>query len=288
MIIIDNIKYSLKKDINLVNDQIPLTWWAVAPNFGDLLAPYLIEKLTSIPVKHVDLKPGNRRKPILSKRHNSEKSYFSIGSIVSRTNSNSIVWGAGTFGTEGESDLKNNATYLAVRGPLTRNLLRIHGSNCPEIYGDPALLIPKVFNPSIKKTHKVGIILRWPELDWNKTNVDPNIKKIILGTGNIEGTITEILSCEKILSSSLHGIILADAYNIPSAWLRSNTPKGLEHKFYDYFLSVNKMQQPQEINFSTKELTLTEVETNIYFDDKKIEFNAKKLLDACPFIEETT
>jgi len=106
-----------------------------------------------------------------------------------------------------------------------------------------------------------------------------------MSTNEIEETLTGILSCEKILSSSLHGIILADAYGISSAWLRSSTPKGLEFKFYDYFLSVNKVQKPQSFDFSHKKVFFKDLENQLNFDNRKIEFDMDKLLDVCPFIQ---
>jgi pyruvyltransferase len=269
-----------------VDNTIPLTWWNVTPNFGDLLSPYLIKKITSKQVKLVALRPGFKLGFISRNLRKKEFSYFAIGSIISRVNKNSIVWGSGAFGTEGKQSLNKSAKYLAVRGPLTRNLLRIHGvPNVPEIYGDPALLMPKFFNPKVEKKFKLGIILRWSEKDWNAAEFDPEIKKIYLGTEDVEGTLIDILSCEKILSSSLHGIVLADAYGIPSAWLKSDTPKGLEFKFYDYFISVNKIQKPQSYNFSDSKISLNEIMNQINFDDRPIKFDSKALLDACPFIE---
>ncbi len=89
---------------------------------------------------------------------------------------------------------------------------------------------------------------------------------------------------ENIVSSSLHGIILADAYGIPSAWLSSETPKGLEFKFYDYFLSVSKLQKPQMIDFSGK-LTSADITRQLVFNESKIDFNEVELIQACPFIE---
>lgn len=275
--------YKLAPDLVLIDGAIPLTWWTVTKNFGDLLSPYLIEKLTGKPVKLVQLgSPIHRR--IFSLRK-SQFSYLAIGSIIGRAKAKSVVWGSGAFGTETEKHLSKLAKYLAVRGPLTRNLLRIYGIQCPEVYGDPGLLIPTVFNPVVEKKYKVGVILRWSEQDWNNVESEGDIKKIYLGTDDIEGTLTDILSCEKIVSSSLHGIILADAYGIPSAWLSSTTPKGLEFKFYDYFISVNKVQKPQSFNFSVAKITLNDLESQLHFDDRLIEFDKEKLLDACPFIQ---
>ena len=265
----------------ILNDEaIPLTWWDVTPNFGDMLSPYLVQKLTSKPVKLVSIPPN--KSSISFKKY--PASYLCIGSIISRARDVSTVWGSGAFGTEVKKHFSRNAKYCAVRGPLTRNLLRIYGIDCPPVYGDPALLIPKVFNPSVQKKYKVGMILRWSEQAWNEVETTEDVKKIYLGTDNIEDTLTEIMSCEAIVSSSLHGIIIADAYGIPSAWLSSTTPKGLEFKFYDYFISVNKLQSPQSFDFSVKKISLDAVYSQLKFNSTPIEFDDKRLMDACPFL----
>lgn len=62
---------------------------------------------------------------------------------------------------------------------------------------------------------------------------------IDLNTYQIESTIDDICKCDYILSTSLHGIIVAHAYNIPCIWIK----KGYIHtdgiKFNDYFSSVD-------------------------------------------------
>jgi len=282
MLLFDRSLYRPSDDVVLQGNAIPLTWWNVTPNFGDLLSPYLVESLAGKKATLVDNRPGGNR--ALLKLSRQPFSYLAIGSIISRTNSNSIVWGSGAFGTEGNKHLSKTAKYLAVRGPLTRNLLRIHGIQCPEVYGDPALLMPTVFPSTGEKKYKLGIILRWSEKDWHGVETEGDVKKINLGTSDVEGTLRDIMACEKIVSSSLHGIILADAYGIPSAWLSSTTPKGLEFKFYDYFLSVNKIQKPQQFNFAVKHIDRAAIESKLQFFGKPIEFDPAPLLQACPFI----
>ncbi len=57
--------------------------------------------------------------------------------------------------------------------------------------------------------------------------------------------IDNILSCEIILSSSLHGLIVADAYNTPSSWIKfSNKVYGNGFKFRDYYASIGYEEDP--------------------------------------------
>ncbi len=52
--------------------------------------------------------------------------------------------------------------------------------------------------------------------------------------GNWENVIDDINRCEFIASSSLHGIITADSYNIPSLWIKmSDKITGGNFKFQD-------------------------------------------------------
>lgn len=53
--------------------------------------------------------------------------------------------------------------------------------------------------------------------------------------------IDQINECEFIISSSLHGLIISDAYNIPNVWaVFSDKIVGGEFKYKDYYASVNK------------------------------------------------
>ena len=257
---------------------VRLFWWNSHPNFGDCLSPWLIERLSG--------------RPVLFDKGTRNQNLLAIGSIISRTTPNSTVWGSGSFGTEFQEDVSvqktfsKEALYTAVRGPLTRNLLRVHNVPCSPVYGDPGLLVPFFYRPEIEKTHEVGWLIRWSESDNVNCEVGPGIKKIYLKTDSIEETLNEMLSCKRIASSSLHGIILADAYGIPSAWLHSGKSLGLGFKYYDYMLAVNKVQNLQNLWRQKYEkkgvLTVTDMLRDLVFDDRRIEFNPVPLLIACP------
>jgi hypothetical protein len=270
----------------LDNGAIPLTWWATKPNVGDLLSPYLVQRMTGLPVTLVDNRP---RRSSLKRRLSSivasdRFSYLAVGSILNRARKASVVWGTGAFGVEGTGSVERDARYLAVRGPLTRNLLRIHGVDCPPVYGDPALLLPMVFRPPVEKRYPIGLVLRHSETAWLSTAADKGIEVIDMGSSDVEKVLLQILACERIATTSLHGLVLADAYGIPSAWLASTSPNGLEFKFYDYFLSVDKVRSPQGVTFDGPHLGISQLDS-LEYDDRALHFDHESLLAACPFVD---
>ena len=208
--------------------KIPFFYYNDVDNFGDLITPYLLSKYCNKDDYTFDFKDSNNTKII------------SCGSIMRLCNENAIVYGSGIRNRD--QDIKKGIIKI-VRGPLTRKRLLEIGCYCPPIYGDPGLLLPLYYNPTVTKTHKLGII---PHHIHYKTinemyNNSTDIKVINLINKNIELVIDDILRCERIISSSLHGLIISDAYNIPNKWVKFNNEiRGDDTKFYDYFLSVNR------------------------------------------------
>lgn len=256
--------------MHLVNDMVPMNWWSDAPNFGDLLAPWLVEKMSG-------------KKPFAEADRDNKPNYLVIGSIVSHARDASIVWGPGSFGDETNNQLNKSAEYLAVRGPLTRNKLAIAGINCPRVYGDPALLVPDFYQPKSEKTHEIGVVVRWSEPWWNRDLKIDGVKTISLKSDDIEGVLEEIHSCKRIISSSLHGLIIADAFGIPNAWLASGSPRGLEFKFWDYFLTVQKPRPPRTLDLAKGKIDLNTLLNAFDYDDRPMGLDLDPLRKANPF-----
>jgi pyruvyltransferase len=212
------------------------------------------------------------------KKTNSEY-YLIIGSMLALADEQAVIWGTG-FMKYGEKVKGKPKKVLAVRGPLSREGLLAQNIACPAIFGDPILLYPRFYKPNVEKKYKLGIIPHYSDVDnpWLKHNVDQSVKIIdVRQSGN--GFVDDILSCEKIASSSLHGIIVADAYNISSTWIRfSDADWGNGFKFRDYFLSVGRKDpDPLYIEEKTK---LEEIFNN--FSDYKIDIDLDKLWEARP------
>lgn len=249
---------------------IKVDWYAGSNNFGDVLNPLLLHKLTGkkiVPVKAL----------YYAKNH-----FFVIGSILNRASRYTIVWGTG-FISEDSHCQEEPLKVLAVRGPKTRQILLNDGIDCPEVYGDPALLLPKVYHPKIEKKFKLGIVPHYVDKknEWlTKIKDNPEVKILNIQEKDPFVFIDELLSCEQIASSSLHGLIVADAYEIPSVWIEfSNKVMGNGFKFLDYFMSVKrKDNKPIYITVHTK---LSDIYNGFY--DYEIDIDLDKLLKACPF-----
>lgn len=222
----------------LVADDRPPLWWMKAPypgNLGDILNPYVVEKVTGRPPRFVSRGQG----------------ILAIGSTIRFAQKGTMVWGTGC--SRRSQVLCPDANYAAVRGPITLQLLKQAGVvELPEVMGDPALLLPRWYNPTVEKAYKLGIIDH-VTFDNPTAPVQPisdDVLRISLarvGYAEIEKFIDELLSCEKIISSSLHGIIIAAAYGIPVQYAtRSRSMRGISGdgmKFEDFFLSIGEKVQ---------------------------------------------
>src|SRR5690606_5726399 len=135
----------------------------------------------------------------------------------------------------------------SVRGPLSRKRFIDMGIDCPEVYGDPAILLPKFYNPVISTTHKMGVIPHYVDKDNSAiaglTKLD-DVKEIDVFL-DFKNFVKELKSCEFTLSSSLHGVIISHSYGIPSVWVKfSDKVLGGNFKFEDYYSSMNMKVLP--------------------------------------------
>lgn len=166
---------------------------------------------------------------------------------------NTEVWGAGIISENSLLKEKPSKVY-AVRGPLTRQRLIKEGIDCPEIYGDPALLIPYYYRPKVTKKYQYGFVSHVSNIDELKEmQIDgvylynyPSILVIDLNNyRHWHDIIDQICSCQAILSSSLHGLIIAEAYHIPNVWIEFGNPLiGGHFKFHDFFSPFIRIEIP--------------------------------------------
>ena len=249
-------------------------------NWGDDINYWFLHELT-------DKKIFNYSDLITWMLPKDESNIMAIGSIIeSLCQSNSLIWGSGAM--NGQDALRSKPkTVLAVRGPLTRDLLLSKGIDCPQVYGDPALLLALYYHPKVKKKYKIGIIPHYVDLQNRlvKSFVNDNDDVLLINMKNYGNWLEipdKINECELILSSSLHGLIISDSYNIPNVWVSFSDGLigGGKFKFLDYFASVKR-----------KDLTPIKIEEMADFQRairaktqwNKINIDVKQLIDCCPF-----
>ncbi len=132
----------------------------------------------------------------------------------------------------------------AVRGPKTRASLVHAGFTCPEVYGDPAILLSRFYNPKVSTVKGKVIII--PHHSRFQKYVGKYQNVLDTYTNDWQKFVLEIKSAEKVISSSLHGIILAEAYGVPCIWL--NDIPDSPFKYEDYYQSTGRNSYPKADN----------------------------------------
>lgn len=223
-------------------EPIETFWWRYEYphklNFGDEITPIIIKKIFHRRVVWRDPR---------------ECDVAAIGSILKgvsdRAGGHHVkIWGSGLIEDIPKASY-NNLSFYAVRGKLTRN--RISNIKDNVALGDPALLLPLAINQTHKPIYKIGIIPHYIDATSPKLNRFKDCPEVIIidALSPPQKVIQQINSCELILSSSLHGLIVSDAYNVPNFWtpLSSNV-YGAGFKFKDYYSVFNREAKPIDID----------------------------------------
>ncbi len=200
---------------------VPAHWWVGRSNFGDDLTRWLLPRYGILPI----------RRPVDQAR------VLGVGSLLETLPPDypGIVWGSGLLW--GEARSLPNATIVAVRGPLTRDLV---GAPSDVALGDPGLLIGRHFRREAARW-KVGIVPHLdhrshPALDRARRRADAHVIEV---GQSAPRAIAQIQRCEAIVTTSLHGLIVADALGIPAVWTSLDPPHPAGNfKFHDYEAAI--------------------------------------------------
>lgn len=218
--------------------KVNLNYWR--PKEGDNLGDYL----SVIVVNY--LSGGRLHEEIGETKH-----LNAIGSILGFGCDDAVVWGSGIVEPRYPFTQRIKCTELdirAVRGPKTRKVLCRLGKACPEIYGDPAVLMPDIYYPrDTVAEYDISII---PHISDQTEYVEMN--RIDMHTADYKKVIDQIVKSKKVISSSLHGIILAEVYGTPAVFLNSGGSNVF--KYEDYYLSTkrDRIVVAQDLNEALK------------------------------------
>ena len=203
---------------------IPTYWWPDIPNAGDLLTGPLLNYFANLSVKWAPVRDAR---------------LVCTGSVLEHIPPGwaGHVLGSGRLLEDSPLNL-GGATVHAVRGPLSAR-----GIKGDFALGDPGLLADEMADIPTRDV-ELGVVPHWSDTDLAHRWLFEQYSPVVISAWQDPlKFVSAIGRCKKIVSSSLHGIILADAFGIPrrtEACPRfSQDPReGAFFKFKDYNASV--------------------------------------------------
>ena len=311
------------------DNNIYIREWFSQDNLGDVLSHTLYSALSQKTLIKLDMEPVAYHlvyKTLLwaASRAEAESgsfeeytklAYLCAGSILKLTQKNDIVMGTGFIRANDAKELQVqlmflNSRYkldnkphkiLSVRGPKTRDALLSIGVDCPEVYGDPLIAFPLVYDKEMDIEYDIGIIPHYIDKDapnflalkeklskkYKINIIDIKIdKNRVLGAKHF---VNEVKKCRLIISSSLHGVIFGIVYNRKTIFTEfSDNVAGERFKFYDFFGSMGIDYDflpfdphASEIGHELHRLLQNTIKVN----NKGFKKVGIDIVDICPFID---
>lgn len=215
-----------------ISNSVNVDYWD-GDNLGDAISPVVVEHM-------LELKGISPTTKVEGTKH-----LFAIGSVITAGVQDGTVWGSGVLYTTLGYRIKNRDLDIrSVRGPMTRIVLMEYGYGVPEIYGDPAIIMPEIYMPQkVEKKYKYGIVAHKNGSKYisNPEQLDGTYRYIDIKTKDYKKFVDELLSVEYVISSSLHGIILAESYGIPAILIQ---PDFSLFKYYDWYCGTGRAEFP--------------------------------------------
>jgi predicted GH43/DUF377 family glycosyl hydrolase len=209
-------------------------------NFGDLTVPHMLRRLTGLHLVNTAPQPG---------AGDDGPRLVTVGSVAHTCREGDVIWGTGCNGARGEMLYAPRRLHvIATRGPISREFLRLAGHDVGRVTQmfDPASLIPLVFAEEVAAmraavTRRDGVLLVPHYRDEMAVRrLHPELADRIQSPDSpLFAMIARMLRSELVISSSLHGLIVAEALGVPAVWLRPIMGEN-ELKFTDYYLGTGR------------------------------------------------
>ncbi|WP_235038239.1 polysaccharide pyruvyl transferase family protein [Microbacterium sp. 18062] len=180
-----------------------------------MLGPWIVQRICELEGLHTAVEASAR--------------LITVGSIMRMGTEGDVVWGTGVSGKSLSRGAFPRLDVRAVRGPISARHLRNSGNEVPDIFGDPALLIPSLWSDL-----ELGIRRRSTGTVFVPNLFDAPVfpKEALNPRGRFLDKIRVIASADLVIASSLHAIVIAEAYGVPVVPVSGSEP---ELKYHDYF-----------------------------------------------------
>ena len=244
-----------------------LTWWAkpFPGNFGDWLSPLIVSHYSKAKILiQSPTKPTGK------------KHLIALGSIGRFIQSSAVVLGTGI--STDDVQLSRKATYVSVRGPLTAGALK--ASKGPEVtaFGDPGIVISKIFPVKRNKTNGRGVLVRHFSHSSANLKLPSKVDELSVMMSrpqDIEDFVHKLNEYDYVITSAMHVMITCHSYGIPCALV---TFEGYEEnvhgsgiKYEDYALGAGvEVMNPVVLQTDLSKTNLKKLTKTIKVSSKKI------------------
>lgn len=203
-------------------------------NFGDLLGPELVARI----VAGKDPAPSD----------GTPRALVSVGSVLHLAPERAVVWGTGVNGKSlpTRGSFPGALDVRSVRGPWTRRYLRWLGHDVPDVYGDPALLVPYLM-PELAGLARAPRrdVLFVPNLnDRDELSTQARTLGVLVQDprDQLHSVLARIAASRFVAGSSLHAVVVAEALGVPARFVASEH----EHpfKYHDYLAGTGRWSEP--------------------------------------------
>lgn len=197
-------------------------YWGEVPNWGDRLSLDLVRHFARPYPCWTDIELADG---------------IVIGSILEQVPPGwaGVVAGAGRM-REGSPLNLSDAHILGLRGPLSA--VGVRGDY---VLGDPGLLADELVTV-VTRDRALGLLPHWSDTELAHRGEFKQYNPLIISPfGNPLDVVAAIGRCQKLVTSSLHGVIVADAFGIPVRFEKSPRLLPIEggmFKLRDYSASV--------------------------------------------------
>ena len=209
---------------------IPLMWWprpfpGVA---GNWLSPLVLRHLSARPVlfqRPTAVAPG----PHL----------VLLGSLLGSVQRTAVVAGTGARDLTAEPD--PGATYLSVRGPLSAELLRSRGGPSVTSYGDPGVLVSRLFPVwNTGGTGRLAFVrhLSHAGVPVRVTDEIDELSTALSRPEEVEGFVRTLATYRGVITSDPAVAAICDSYAVPRVTVCFAGTDDLGFVFRDYTLGV--------------------------------------------------
>lgn len=250
------------------NSSINLAWWAkpFPGNFGDWLSPLIVSHYTD---KKVIFQSPVR---MAVKDH-----MIGLGSIGRFIKPNSVVVGTGI--STDELTLAKSANYVSVRGPVTARVVKESGGPSVESFGDPGVLISRIFPVERNKTNgRVALVRHFTHRPIPLT-LDPNMDELDIYMSHpddIKVLVEALNTYDRVVTSAMHIFITCQSYGIPCALITfegfEDSVHGNGIKYGDYAQGVGlESISPIAVSLEFQKVNFEAITTDHKISDAKLD-----------------